>query len=169
MDYTSLTISNNIIEVRDALGLSQNDFAMLSNISVSTLVNIESGKKSFRIKTINGITEFTTIKLEQLSKVDFKPPKNFRETLTDKYKSVPSKYVLLSKEPTIPYCIKYKLLPTTFLNTPKETNDIKHFFTKMGWNFKANSIHTALKRMPLLIKIIPHQEKKGTNQYQKIK
>jgi len=87
--------------------------------------------------------------------------------LTQKYKSVPAIHVLLSQEPSIPYCIKYKMLPTNFLNTPKETNEIKRFFSDMGWNFKGNSLHTALKRMPLLIKINPHPKKDGTNLYSK--
>jgi len=167
MDNTSLVISANVIEIRDALGLSQKDFALLAHISSSTLVNIESGRKSFRIKSLDGIINFTTIKLEDLSKSNFSPPNNFREILTKKYKSAPAIHVLLSQEPSIPYCIKYKMLPTNFLNTPKETNEIKHFFWDLGWNFKGNSLHTALKRMPLLIKITPHPEKNGTNWYSK--
>jgi transcriptional regulator with XRE-family HTH domain len=167
MDNTSLIISANIIEIRDALGLSQKDFALLAHISTSTLVNIESGRKSFRIKSLDGIINFTTIKLEDLSKRNFVPPKNLREMLTQKYKAEPAVYVLLNQEPSIPYCIKYKMLSTNFLNTPKETNQIKRFFSDMGWDFKANSLHTALKRMPLLIKISPHPEKNGTNLYSK--
>ncbi|MDB5006043.1 MAG: hypothetical protein JWP45_436 [Mucilaginibacter sp.] len=167
MDNTSLIISANIIETRDALGLSQKDFALLAHISTSTLVNIESGRKSFRIKSLDGVINFTTIKLEDLSKRNFVPPKNLREMLTQKYKAEPAVYVLLNQEPSIPYCIKYKMLPTNFLNIPKETNQIKRFFSDMGWDFKANSLHTALKRMPLLIKISPHPEKNGTNLYSK--
>ncbi|PAW95416.1 hypothetical protein CKK33_18685 [Mucilaginibacter sp. MD40] len=167
MDKSSLIISANIIEIRDALGLSQKDFALLAHLSTSTLVNIESGKKSFRIKSLDGIINFTTIKLEDLSKSNFAPPNNLREILTKKYKAVTSVYVLLRQEPSIPYCIKYKMLPTNFLNTPKETNEVKRFFLDMGWNFKANSLHTALKRMSHLIKISPHPEKNGTNLYSK--
>jgi transcriptional regulator with XRE-family HTH domain len=167
MDDTSLIISANVIEVRDALGLSQKDFALLSHISTSTLVNIESGRKSFRIKSLDGIINFTTIKLEDLSKRNFVPPNNLREILTLKYKAVTSVYVLLSQEPSIPYCIKYKLLTSNFLNTSKETSEIKRFFSNMGWNFKANSLHTALKRMPHIININPHPKKIGTNLYSK--
>lgn len=169
MDKSSIIISANVVEVRDALGLSQKDFALLSQISTSTLVNIESGRKSFRLKSLDGIVSFTTVKLAELSKISFVPPYNLREILSQKYKAVTSVYVLLSQEPSIPYCIKYKMLPTNFLNTPKETNEIKRFFLDMGWDFKANSLHTALKRMPHLIEISSHPEKKGTNLYSKKK
>ncbi|GAA3989623.1 helix-turn-helix domain-containing protein [Mucilaginibacter dorajii] len=169
MDNTSLIISTNVIELRDALGLSQKDFALLAHISPSTLVNIESGRKSFRIKSLDGIINFTTIKLEDLSKRNFAPPKNLREILTQKYKAVPAIHVILSREPSIPYCIKYKMLPTNFLNTPRETNEIKRFFSDIGWNFKSNSLHTALKRMPKVIEIKRHETKGNTNFYQKRK
>ncbi|MBD1366575.1 helix-turn-helix transcriptional regulator [Mucilaginibacter sp. ZT4R22] len=168
MDNTSLIISANVIELRDALGLSQKDFALLSLISTSTLVNIESGKKSFRIKSLDGIINFTTIKLEDLSKRNFVPSINLREILAQKYKSIPAIQVLLSQEPSIPYCIKYKMLPSGYLDIPRETSEIKSFFLELGWNFKANSLHTALKRMTLLIKISPHPKKSGTNLYSKI-
>ncbi|RZJ76914.1 MAG: XRE family transcriptional regulator [Flavobacterium sp.] len=169
VDNTSLIISKNIIELRDALGLSQKDFALLAHISTSTLVNIESGKKSFRLKSLDGIINFSTVEMEELSKVDFQPPENLRETLTKIYKSEPDVYVILSREPSIPYCIKYKMLSTNFLDTPKETNEIKSFFSKQGWNFKGNSLHTALKRLPLLIKIAAHPKKEATNLYSSIK
>lgn len=168
MDETSQILSKNITELRDALGLSQKDFALLANISASTLANIESGKRSFRIKSLDGITNFTTIKLEDLSKRSFVPPKNLRETLNKLYNQRPVVHVLLNKEPSIPYCIKYRLLLTDFLNTPRETNEIRSFFLDKGWKFKGNSLHTALKRMPHLIKITPHPNKDGTNLYVKL-
>jgi transcriptional regulator with XRE-family HTH domain len=167
MDNTISIISTNIIELRDAVGLSQKDFALLANISPPTLVNIESGKKTFKMSSLDGILSFTNIRLEDLTKVNFVPPKNLREKLAQKYKDDVSMFVLLSKQPSITYCIKYKLLQTDFLNIPKETNQIKQFFEKIGWVFKGNSIHTALKRMPDLIKIEPHPSKKGTSVYLK--
>jgi len=167
VDNTSLIISNNIIEVRDALGLSQKDFALLANISTSTLVNIESGRKSFRIKSLDGIINFTNLKLEDLSKANFVPQKNLRQLLRKKYRSETSIYVLLNQEPSIPYCIKYKMLPTGYLDVPRETNEIKVFFADLGFKFKGNSLHTALKRMPELIEIKKHKTKLNTNVYLK--
>ncbi|SEM57658.1 Transcriptional regulator, contains XRE-family HTH domain [bacterium A37T11] len=170
MDNTTSLISSNVIELRDALGLSQKDFALLANISSSTLINIESGKKSFRINTLNGISDFTKVKLDELSKSSFTPAKNLREKLTEKYKNEPAVHVILSKEPSIPYCIKYKLLNTNFLDVPKETRQITKFFRdNFGWKFKGNSIHSALRRMTHLVRIEHHPTKKGTNLYSKKK
>lgn len=165
MDISISIISTNIVELRDALGLSQKDFALLANISSPTLVNIESGKRTFKMSSLDGILNFTNIKLEDLTKLNFAPPRNFREKLAKRYKDEPSISVLINKEPSITYCIKYKMLQTDFLNTPKETNQIKHFFEKQGWVFKGNSIHTALKRMPDLIEIREHETKGNTNIY----
>lgn len=166
MDNSIEIISQNIIELRDALGLSQNDFALLANISSSTLINIESGKKSFRLNTLNGILELTGMKLGDLSNPYFNPPKNFREKLIKKYRTVPSIFVILNQDPSIPYCIKHKLLNTDFLNGPREIREIRDYLaSKFGWNFRGNSIHAALRRLPNLIKIEQHPTKKGTNLY----
>jgi len=59
------------------------------------------------------------------------------------------------------------MLSTNFLNTPKETNEIKRFFSDTGWEFKGNSISNALKRMPSLIEIRANPIKKNTNIYSK--
>jgi len=165
MENISAIFSVNVIELRDALGLSQKDFALLVNISAPTLVNIESGKKSFKVSSIDGILDFTKISLQDLSKVNFMPPKNLREKLIQLYKDDISVSVILNKEPSISYCVKYKLLNTDFLDTPKETNQIRLFFEKIGWFFKGNSIHTTLKRMPDLIEIRKHETKGNTNIY----
>lgn len=167
METSTHVIGRNIIELRDALGLSQKDFADLTNISTSTLVNIESKNRPFHLKSIEGIINFTKIELDDLSKRDFVVPRNLREKLIKKYKSDPSISVLLNKEPSIPYCIKYKLLKSDFLNTPKETKQIREYFLKLGFNFKGNSIHSAIKRIPHLINIEKHPIKKSTNLYSK--
>ncbi|MBK1442578.1 helix-turn-helix transcriptional regulator [Parapedobacter sp. ISTM3] len=170
MDNTSLQISSNVVELRDALGLSQKDFSILANIASSTLINIESGNKSFKISTLSGILAFTNIKLEELSKASFVPPKNLRAKLTEKYKNEPSIYVILSKEPSIPYAIKYKLLKTDFLDQPKETRQIAKFFRdNYGWRYKGNSIHSTMRRLTHLIDIKPHPNKGRTNLYSKKK
>lgn len=167
MDDTISIVSHNIAELRDALGLSQKDFALLANISPPTLVNIESGQKTFKLSSLQGILNFTNVKLEDLSKASFIPPKNIREKLIRKYKDDAAMSVLLNKDPSITYCVKYQLLKTDFLGTPKETNQIRLFFEQMGWMFKGNSIHVALKRMPDLIEIKQHETKKNTNVYLK--
>lgn len=170
MDNSISMLSTNILELRDALGLSQKDFALLANISRTTLGNIESGRNNFKISSLDGILNFTSIKLEDLSKESFTPPKNLRERLMEKYKIEPSVFVILNEEPSIPYCIKYKLLKTNFLDLPKETNQIIKFFNdKYGWTLKGNSLHAALKRMSDLIEIQPHPNKQSTNLYSRRK
>jgi len=165
VDTATSTIGANVRELRDALGLSQDDFALLVNISRATLVSIEAGKDTFRFKSLEGILAFTTLKIEDLSKRNFNPPKTLRDRLIKKYKNIPSIHVILSQEPTIAYGIKYKLLHSSFLDEPKETREIKRFFEGKGWYFKGNSLHTALKRMQDYIAIEPHPTKKGTNVY----
>jgi len=166
MDNTIAILSGNVAELRDALGLSQQNFALLANISRTTLGNIESGKTNFKVSSLEGILDFTSIKLKDLSKSAFEPAENLREKLAEKYKGNPSISVILNEEPSIPYCIKYKLLKTNFLDTPRETSHIVKFFEdNFGWIFKGNSIHAALKRMPNAIDIYQHPTKHATNLY----
>lgn len=166
MDKSIFTIGNNVAELRDALGLSQKDFALLANISRTTLVNIESGKNNFKIGSLDGILNFVSMNLEELSVSTFHPPGELRETLTAKYKGNTEISVILAKEPSIPYCIKYKLLTTDFLDTPRETQQISKFINnKFGWVIKGNSLHSALKRIPELVQVLPHPTKKATNIY----
>ena len=83
-------------------------------------------------------------------------------------KDKPDLINLLSKKPLIVYAIKYELLETDFIQSPKEINEIKNFFQeKYGWDFIGSSISNALKRMPELIEIKSHVSKKNTNVYLK--
>lgn len=159
------TIGKNIVLLRDSLGLSQKKFSELGEISPATLVNIESGKKSFRIKSLERIMDLTGITLESISSESFKPPKNIREKLLKKYENESQISVILNESPTLQYSIKHVLLKTDFLNYPKEINDIRIYLAQRGLVYKGNSIHVALKRMPDLIEIRPHEGKKNTNVY----
>lgn len=160
-------ISKNIIKLRDSLGISLKGFSELGNISPATLVNIESGEKSFRLKSLEKINEVTGVSLQELLGENFSPSKNLREKLIKKYAKNTEISVILNAPPTLQYSIKHKVLSTDFLISPKEINDIKIFLAEKGISHKGNSIHTALKRMPDLIKIEPHPSKKGTFVYSK--
>jgi len=160
----------NVAEIRDAIGLSQKDFASLAGISRATLINIESGNKPIKVTSLDKIAGFSTIGLDKLSKSSFKPPVNLREKLLQLYKNSPEIYVTLSGTPSIPYIIKYKVIKTDFLNTPKERGKIVKFIEdNYGWKISGNSLTNALKRMPHLIKIEPHPTKGGTNLYSRRK
>ncbi len=160
-------VSKSIRELRDSLGLSLKGFSELGDISPATLVNIESGKKSFRLKSLERISQITNISLQELFKENFSPSKNLREKLIKKYENDHEISVILNATPTLQYSIKQKVLTTNFLTKPKEINEIKIFLSERGFEYKGNSIHTALKRMPDLIKIEPHPIKKGTFIYLK--
>ncbi|SEL89155.1 helix-turn-helix domain-containing protein [Parapedobacter koreensis] len=170
MDGSSKIIGENVAEIRDAIGLSQKDFASLAGISRATLVNIESGNKPIKVVSLDKIAGFSTIGLDKLSKRGFKPPDNLREKLLQLYKNSPEIYVILSGTPSIPYIIKYRVLKIDFLNTPKERGKIVKFVDdNYGWKITGNSLTNALKRMPDLIKIEPHPSKGGTNVYSRKK
>ncbi|MFC7524149.1 helix-turn-helix domain-containing protein [Parapedobacter sp. GCM10030251] len=170
MDGSSKIIGENVTEIRDAIGLSQKDFALLAGISRATLVNIESGNKPIKVISLDKIAIFSTIGLDKLSKPGFKPPANLREKLLQRYKNSPEIYVTLSDTPSIPYIIKYRVLKTDVLNTPKERGKIVEFVDdNYGWKIRGNSLTNALKRMPDLIKIEPHPTKGGTNLYSRNK
>lgn len=166
MDGSSKIIGKNVAEIRDAIGLSQKDFASLADISRATLINIESGNKPIKVASLDKISGFSTIGLDKLSKRGFKPPVNLREKLLQLYKNSPEIYVTLNGTPSIPYIIKYKVIRTDFLNTPKERGKIVKFIDdNYGWKISGNSLTNALKRMPDLIKIEPHPTKGRTNVY----
>lgn len=160
-------IARNIKELRDSLGLSLKGFSELGDISPATLVNIESGKKSFRFKSLERISKITGVSLQELLKETFSPPKNLREKLIRKFQPDIEISVILNAPPTLQYSIKQKVLSTEFLNTPREINDIKIFLSNKGVDYKGNSIHTTLKRMTDIIEIEIHPKKKGTFIYSK--
>jgi transcriptional regulator with XRE-family HTH domain len=148
----------NIIELRDATGLSQYSFALLCNFSRTTLTNIENGKALPSLTILNKISNFTTIGLEKLAKRDYIPPINLREKLLKKYSNDPSKYVILNNTSSVPYIIKYKILNTNFLDTFKE---------KYHWDINPNTLTTNLKRINNLLIIEPNPNKKIGNVYKK--
>jgi transcriptional regulator with XRE-family HTH domain len=162
-------IGKNIKSLRLLLALSQLKFAELTGLSRATVVNIESAKKGYNINLLDNIAQFLDIKLNELSSANFIPSPTIREELIEKYKNVPYFLRTLSETPEIVYAIKYKLLLSSFLDTPKEIHEIKYFFDQLGWNYKGTSISNSLKRMSKSIKIQLHPTKKGTSIYSKIK
>ncbi|SKB97045.1 DNA-binding transcriptional regulator, XRE-family HTH domain [Sphingobacterium nematocida] len=162
MELTIEVLQPNIIEIRDATGLSQESFALLCEFSRATLTNIENGKFLPSTTTLNKISSFTTIGLEKITKRDFIPPINLREKLQKKYSNDPTKSVLLEHAPSVPYIIKYRLLKTTFLDSFRERLEILTYIkTKYGWEVNPNTLTTNLKRLnnELIIKPNPKHDK----------
>lgn len=162
-------IGSNIKTLREASGLSQIKFAILTGISRASIVNIESGKNGYNLNLLDNILMFYKYKIEDISKQNFVVPLNLREILAEQYKRDLTYSAALTERPTIVYAIKYRLLPTSFLETPKEINEIRFFFTQLGWNFLGTSIQNALKRMSKLILIEKHAVKANTFVYSKRK
>ncbi|RYY60276.1 MAG: XRE family transcriptional regulator, partial [Chitinophagaceae bacterium] len=133
-------IAKNIRSLREGLGMSIKGFSEMGNISPATLVNIENGKKSFRLKSIERISEITNVSLEELFKENFSPAKNLREQLIKQYENDIEISVILSSPPTLQYTIKQVVLPTQLLRSSKEINEIKEFLSIRGFNHKGNSI-----------------------------
>ncbi len=158
-------IGRNVKALREALDLSQLKFAEMTDLSRATIINVESGKTGYNLNLIDKILAFTDYKIEDLSKENFIVRKDIRDELADKYRDFVEIHVILNKKPTIKYAVKHKLLPSKFLSSPKEINEITRFFKKFGWNFLGTSIQNELKAMPNIIDIQPHPTKGGTNLY----
>lgn len=169
-NYPQRIIGLNLKLLRESIGLSQHDFSSLVDISKRSIANIESGISNIDLTQINKLLSFYTMyTINDLSNNDLKILPKMKEKLIEVHKKdKPDLINLLSKKPLIVYAIKYELLETDFIQSPKEINEIKNFFLeKYGWDFIGSSISNALKRMPELIEIKPHVSKKNTNVYLK--
>lgn len=148
MELTIEILQPNIIEIRDATGLSQESFALLCEFSRATLTSIENGKSLPSTTTLNKISNFTTLGLEKLTKKDYIPPTNLREKLQKKYFNDPTKSVLLEHPPSVPYILKYRLLKTNFLDVFRERIEILTFIqNEYGWSINPNTLTTNLRRI----------------------
>jgi transcriptional regulator with XRE-family HTH domain len=166
-EHSTLIIAKNVKLIREALGLSQKDFAILSSISRASLIKMEAGNSNYNIKLLHSILSFAQFDLAEISKSNFKIFDGYRDKLIKMYFKDLSKRIILENQPTLVYCIKFYLLKTNFLDRPKEIREITTFFRSKSWYFSGNSIQIALKRMPDLIEIRKHESKGNTNVYLK--
>ncbi|MFA4870212.1 MAG: helix-turn-helix transcriptional regulator [Pedobacter sp.] len=160
-------IGRNVKSIRKSLNLSLLNFSILTGISKASIVNIESGKKGYNLNLLDSILSFTTYTLKELSTQNLVVPYDLREKLLELYKNDLVTFNLLSQTPEIGYAVSAKLLPSTFLKTPKEIGQIKTFFEEFGWIYLGTSISNVLKGMPDSIEIRKHETKKNTNVYLK--
>lgn len=168
MELTKGILSKNITELIDATGLSDEDFALLCEVSRGTISNIKNGKSNGTVKTLNKIVNFTHLGIEKLSKSGFVPPLDLREKLQKKYKNDVSKSVILNKVPSVPYIIKFRMLKTSFLNEFKERKEIIGFIKDTyGWEVNPNTVSTNLKRLEKLLIIKEHPNKDVGNLYKR--
>lgn len=161
-------IGKNVKSLRIALGLSLLDFSIVTGLSKASVINIESGKTGYNLNLLDNIILFSRQSLNDLSNENYTPIENLRDTLIHHYKHNPEFTGILSQTPEIVYAVKYKLLKSTFINEPKEINEIKVFFEQFGWKYLGTSISNTLKRLPDKILIGKHPSKKNTHVYSKI-
>jgi transcriptional regulator with XRE-family HTH domain len=166
-NYSRNIIGRNVKAVRSILGLSQLKFAELVGLSKPTIINIESAKKGYNLNLLEKIINFSDYSLSDLSNKEFMPDPYLRDILTEKYSKHPEYYGILTKKPEIVYAIKFNLLKSDFLKTPREINEIRNYFKELGWNYLGTSISNALKRMPEKVLISKHESKRNTNVYLK--
>lgn len=163
-----IIISENVKNLREAIGLSQHDFSLIIGLSKRSIANIESGEHDFKIKILYKILSFFNLDFENISNDKLKITDDLREITIKEHKKINTdKIEILSKRPTIVYAIKYKLLKSDFLNDPREINEIRTLFKKWGWVYPSSSITNALMRMPQQIQIRKHESKGNTNIYLK--
>ena len=161
-------IGSNLKKLRQAIGISQIDLGDLLLISKRSIANIEAGVEFDTFDVINTLLQFYGLTVNDVGYHDYKISEDFRDIIIQKHNDQAEYVVLLSKKPSIPFAIKSKLLNSTYLDEPKEINEIKDFFDKIGWQWNGSSISTALKRMENRgIIISAHPFKGGTTIFKK--
>ncbi|MGJ1189390.1 helix-turn-helix domain-containing protein [Sphingobacterium siyangense] len=169
MKLTKDILHPNIIEVRDATGLSQEHFSLLCEFSRTTLTNIENGKSLPSLTTLNKISQFTTIGIDKLAKKNYFPPLDLREKLQKRYANDLSKSVILDGIPSVPYILKYRLLRTNFLNEFRVRKEILEYIEKnYGWYINPNTLTTNLQRISDLLVIKPNPDYNKGYVYKKV-
>lgn len=165
----TIFIGKNVKMLREAIALSQHDFSLLLEISKRSIANIESGKKNIDVELLRKIKSvFFMYSRDQLCNDFIKITNDLKEQIIKHFKnSKPELAILLAKTPTIVYAIKFKLLQSEFFDDFRETNEIKKYFEKFGWEYAGTSITNALTRMPELVESKRHENKGNTNLYRK--
>lgn len=154
-------LQNNIIKLRELIGLSQEDFAMVCGFSRTTLSNIESKSILPTSKTLQKISEFTRIDSEELSKSSFNPSIHLREKLQKVYSKDLTKKVILNKTPSVPHIIICKMIPSGFFDKDRERKEIHQFIEEQyKWKIRANTLTKVLRRSSEYITATPHPTKK---------
>ncbi|WP_256011813.1 helix-turn-helix domain-containing protein [Desertivirga xinjiangensis] len=163
-------IGSNIKSIRNALGLSQHDFSIVTDVSKRSIANIEAAQSGYNLDLLDKILSFLDLKLKQISDDIFTVPDDFRDKILNLHKKRGSPAVeILSKRPKIVFGINHILLKKDFMRSPLEVHEIKDTLKKYGWDYKSSSISNALNRMPDLIEVKEHGEKKNTFVYSRKK
>jgi transcriptional regulator with XRE-family HTH domain len=161
------TIGKNVKAIRLSLNLSQLNFSLLANLSPASIVNIESGKTGYNLNLLDNIISFTGHSLSDLSNEKLEVSYKLRDKLIEVYKNDPTINNLLDTIPDVKYAVLYRLLPGTFLEEPREVNQVRRYFSELNWDYKRASISFVLNSMPDKIQVMPHPTKKNTNLYLK--
>lgn len=151
-------LGENLRASREALPLTREQLADMLQISVGSIVSLEGGLRSTTFRIQNLILDFFGYTFDKVGYEKLEIPFNFREIIIERHSGNKAFSVLLTKVPTIPFAIQYKLLKGNFLDSPKETQQIKKFFDDLGWVWEGTAIATALSRSQnkgIVIKGVP--------------
>jgi transcriptional regulator with XRE-family HTH domain len=162
-----IIIGKNVKAIRLSLNLSQLDFSILTELSPASIVNIESGKNGYNLNLLDNIISFSKFSLSDLSNENLEVSYALRDKLINLYKNSPAINNLLNKVPDVKYAVLYKLLPGSFLDEPKEVNQVRLYFSEFNWFYKGASISFTLNSMPDQILVEKHPSKKNTFVYSK--
>ena len=167
MAIQNIILTENINLLIEASGLTDETFSNMMGFSLRKLKYMRKGNASLKLSDLNKIGEFFQVKDLTSKKVTVDA--NLRSKLLKIHKGNKEYEKHLEEPPTIVYAIKQSLLKDNNISFPAQIRDIKEVFKKQGWEYKSSSISTALKRLPNLIKIVPHPTKKGIFLYSKMK
>jgi len=143
-----IVIGNNIKRLRFATDLSQHELSSLIPISKRSIAKIEAGNPNLSLAKINILVDFFNLSSSiDLSNEVLPIANDVRKQLANHHKKSHPEYIgLLTKTPSIIYAIDYELLPSKFLNKPRQIHEIKSFFAELGWDFLSSSLTNALLR-----------------------
>jgi len=159
------TTLKNILNLIDASGLTENQFAEMMNLSIRKWRYIKKGRVDLKLSDIEKIGNFFYVSVSQLSGTNFKVRNDLRHFLLEKYKNNTEYRAHLEKKPSLIFAIKYVLLSYRGFLEPMEVKDIQLYFKSLNWEFKSSSISNALIRLREEIDIQPHPSKTKTFTY----
>jgi len=152
LNYTN--IGNNIKRLRIATDLSQHELSTLIPISKRSIAKIEVGNPNLSVSKVNILLDFFKLSSTiELSTTNLLIDNDLRRKLAGYHKETHPEYLgILTKTPSIVYAIDYQLLPSNFLQKPRQIHEIKTYFAGLGWDFLSSSLTNALLRKPEQIK-----------------
>jgi len=123
-------VGSRFCQIRQWLGYSTSDFAILLGLTESTILNIEKGE-GFSSNTICIVSFFTNLSLKELFDYSGALPgkETFQKTFLRKVKQYNSAGLdrLNKKRTSIKSILEQLIKETNFFKTPRQTRDVREF------------------------------------------